>query len=237
LYDAVEGWPEGQYRPTFNSIVQMWATRMGVAVLAPNFRGSLGYGLGYLSLDDGKRREDAVHDVGALLDWIAEQPQFDQDHVAVFGASYGGYLALASAVHYSDRLVAGVDRAGISNFVTYLENTGEYRRELRRFEYGDERDPDMRAFLLSISPLTNVAKISIPMLIVQGQNDPVVPVSESRQMVSALREQGQTVWFMNALNEGHNYEKKDNRDIYQQVTYMFLERFLTAGTNNQPSGN
>ena len=171
-------------------------------------------------------REDSVRDIGALLDFIDQAPELDASRVAVFGASYGGYMALASAVHYSDRLVAAVDRAGISNFVTYLENTGEYRRDLRRYEYGDERDPEMRDFLESISPLNNVDRINIPLLIVQGQNDPVVPVTESEQMVRALRERGQTVWYMNALNEGHGYEKKENRDIYQQVTYMFLEKFL-----------
>ncbi len=222
----IHGGPESQFRPSFNAQVQMWASEMGVAVLAPNVRGSLGYGRGFLSLDDGRRREDAVRDIGALLDWIATQRALDAERVAVFGASYGGYMSLASAVHYSDRLVAAVDRAGISNFVTYLENTGDFRRDLRRFEYGDERDPEMRAFLESISPLNNVARISIPLLIVQGRNDPVVPVGESEQMVEALRERGQTVWYVNAMNEGHGYEKKDNRTIYQQVVYLFLQRHL-----------
>jgi len=222
----IHGGPESQFRPSFNSVVQMWAAQLGVAVVAPNVRGSLGYGRGYLVLDDGLRREDAVGDIGALLDWIAAQKHLDASKVAVFGASYGGYMALACAVHYSDRLVAAVDRAGISNFVTYLEDTSDYRQDLRRFEYGDERDPEMRAFLESISPLNNVERIRIPLLIVQGQNDPAVPVSESEQMVSALREAGQTVWYMNALNEGHGYERKENRDVYQQVTYLFLQRYL-----------
>lgn len=222
----IHGGPESQYRPGFNATVQMWVDQLGVAVLAPNVRGSLGYGRGYLSLDDGKRREDSVRDIGALLDWIATRPELDAGRVAVFGASYGGYMALASAVHYSDRLAGAVDRSGISNFVTYLENTQDYRRDLRRFEYGDERDPEMRAFLQSISPLNNVDKINIPLLIVQGQNDPVVPVTESEQMVKALRERGQTVWYLNALNEGHGYEKKENRDIYEQVTLMFLKQVL-----------
>lgn len=222
----IHGGPESQFRPNFNATVQMWASDMGVAVLAPNVRGSLGYGREYLSLDDGKQRESAVRDIGALLDWIATQDDLDENRVAVYGASYGGYMALASAVHYSDRLVGGVNRAGISNFVSYLENTADFRRDQRRFEYGDERDPEMRAFLESISPLNNVEQIRIPMLIVQGQNDPVVPVSESEQIVAALRAQGQPVWFMKALNEGHRYEKKENRDVYQQVTYMFLQRYL-----------
>lgn len=222
----IHGGPEGQFRPGFNRTVQLWAAELGVAVVAPNVRGSLGYGRAYVSLDDGKRREDAVRDIGALLDWIAETPELDENRVAVYGASYGGYMALASAVHYSDRLTTAVARAGISNFVTYLERTGEFRRDLRRAEYGDERDPEMRAFLESISPLNNVDRIAVPLLIAQGQNDPVVPASESEQMVRALRERGQTVWYLNALNEGHGYEKKANRDVYDQVTYLFFERYL-----------
>jgi dipeptidyl aminopeptidase/acylaminoacyl peptidase len=217
---------EGQFRPSFNSTIQMWVEKLGVAVIAPNVRGSLGYGEAYLAMDDGVLRENAVKDIGALLDWIGEQKKFDGSRVAVYGASYGGYMSLATAVQYGERIKAAVVRAGISNFVTYLENTQDYRRDLRRVEYGDERDPVMRAFLEGISPLANVHKIQAPLLIAQGQNDPVVPVSESQQMVDALRENGLPVWYMNALNEGHVFEKKETRDIFQQVTYMFLQRFL-----------
>ena len=222
----VHGGPENQFRPRFNSDFQMWIDQLGVAVIAPNIRGSLGYGSHYITLDDGYKRETAVRDIGALLDWIATQTRLDQDRVAVIGASYGGYIALASAVHYSDRLRAAVDRVGISNFVTFLENTQDYRRELRRIEYGDERDPEMRAFLEQISPLNNVDKIEIPLFVQQGQNDPIVPMSESEQMVKALREQGQTVWYMKALNEGHGFDKKENRDLYQQATFLFLQKYL-----------
>jgi len=197
-----------------------------VAIIAPNIRGSLGYGSGYITLDDGYKREAAVRDIGALLDWIELQPQLDKNRVAVFGASYGGYIALASAVHYSDRLRAAVDRVGISNFVTFLENTQDYRRELRRIEYGDERDPEMRTFLEQISPLNNVDKIRIPLFVQQGRNDPIVPMSESEQMVKALRAQGQTVWYMNAMNEGHGYDKKENIDLYKQATFLFLQKYL-----------
>ncbi|MGI9248822.1 MAG: alpha/beta hydrolase family protein, partial [Woeseiaceae bacterium] len=140
----------------------------------------------------------------------------------------GGYMVLASAVHYSDKLKAVVDNVGISNFVTFLENTQDYRRDLRRAEYGDERDPAMRAHLESISPLNNVDKISTPMFIVQGENDPRVPVTEAEQMVAALREQGHTVWYMNAMNEGHGYRKKKNRDKYQQAMILFFKEFLTG---------
>jgi dipeptidyl aminopeptidase/acylaminoacyl peptidase len=203
--------------------------KLGVAIVVPNVRGSAGYGKTYLGLDNGFRREDSVKDIGALLDWIATQPDLDEDRVAVFGGSYGGYMVLASAVHYSDRLRAAVDIVGISSFVTFLENTQDYRRDLRRVEYGDERDPEMRAHLEKISPLNNVDKISVPMFVVQGENDPRVPVTESTQMVTALREQGNTVWYMNALNEGHGYRKKENRDIYQQATVLFLQQYLVGG--------
>ncbi len=144
----------------------------------------------------------------------------------MFGGSYGGYMVLASAVHFSDRLKAAVDIVGISSFVTFLENTQDYRRDLRRVEYGDERDPEMRAHLEKISPVNNVEHIKIPMFVVQGENDPRVPVTESIQMVEALREQGQPVWYMNALNEGHGYRKKENRDIYQQATVLFFRTHL-----------
>jgi dipeptidyl aminopeptidase/acylaminoacyl peptidase len=222
----IHGGPEGQFRPSFNSTIQLWLDKLRVVVIAPNVRGSLGYGEPYLRMDDGLLRENAVQDIGALLDWIEAHEEFDASRVAVYGASYGGYMALASASNYGDRIKAVVERAGISNFVTYLENTQSYRRDLRRIEYGDERDPDMRAFLERISPLNNVERITAPMLVVQGQNDPVVPVSESLQMVSALRDLGREVWYMNALNEGHSYEHKANRDLFQQVTVMFFERYL-----------
>ncbi len=223
---SIHGGPESQARPAFSSTYQMWMAKLGVAIIQPNVRGSNGYGKTYVGLDNGMRREDSVKDIGALLDWIATQPDLDAGRVAVFGGSYGGYMVLASAVHYSDRLSAAVDRFGISNFVSFLENTQDYRRDLRRAEYGDERDPAMRAHLENISPLNNIERISIPMFIVQGENDPRVPVSEARQMVEALRKQGHVVWFMNALNEGHGYRKRENRDIYQQATVLFLQQYL-----------
>ena len=226
---SIHGGPEGQARPAFSSTYQLWLQQLGVAVLVPNVRGSSGYGKTYVSLDNGYRREDSVKDIGALLDWVAERPDLDAARVAVFGGSYGGYMVLASAVHYSDRLKAAVDIVGISNFVTFLENTQDYRRDLRRVEYGDERDPQMRAFLESISPLNGVEKMDVPLFVVQGENDPRVPVTEATQLVAALRERGQTVWYMNALNEGHGYRKKENRDIYQQASVLFLRQHLLGG--------
>jgi len=223
---SIHGGPESQARPFFSTTLQLWMNRLGVAIIVPNVRGSNGYGKTYVALDNGFNREDSVKDIGAVFDWIATQPDLDADRVAVSGGSYGGYMVLATAVHYSDRIKAVVDRVGISNFVTFLENTQDYRRDRRRVEYGDERDPLMRAHLEKISPLNNVGKIQVPILIMQGENDPRVPVTESEQMVKALREQGNTVWYMKALNEGHGFRKKENYDIYQQATVLFLQQHL-----------
>lgn len=223
---AIHGGPEGQAKPTFSSTYQLWINQLGVAVVIPNVRGSDGYGKSYLQLDNGFKREDSVKDIGALLKWIESQSDLDQERVAVYGGSYGGYMVLASAVHYSDKLKAAVDIVGISNFVTFLENTQDYRRDLRRAEYGDERIPAMREHLNKISPLNNVDKIDIPMFVVQGQNDPRVPVTEAVQVVAALEQKKQIVWYMNALNEGHGYRKKENRDIYQQAVILFLKQYL-----------
>ena len=223
---SIHGGPEGQFRPAFRSTFQLWIDKLGAAVIAPNVRGSAGYGKEYINLDNGFKREDSVKDIGALLDWIATQKDLDASRVAVFGGSYGGYMVLASGVHYSKRLKAAVDIVGISNFVTFLENTQDYRRDLRRAEYGDERVPAMRSHLQEISPSNNVDKINLPMFVVQGQNDPRVPVTEAEQIVKALRDKNKQVWYMNALNEGHGYRKKENRDVYQQAVVMFFEQFL-----------
>ena len=223
---VIHGGPEGQARPSFASTYQLWMDYLGVAVIRPNVRGSAGYGKEYLQLDNGFKREDSVKDIGALLDWIEQQPDLDSDRVAVFGGSYGGYMVLASSVFYSDRLKAAVDIVGISNFVTFLENTKSYRRDLRRVEYGDERDPAMRAHLENISPNNHVDKINVPMFVVQGQNDPRVPVTEAEQIVKALRGKDKQVWYMNALNEGHGYRKKENRDVYTQAVVLFFDKYL-----------
>ena len=225
---SIHGGPEGQYRPFFSSTFQLWVNEIEAAVIAPNVRGSAGYGRENVMLDNGMKREDSVKDIGALLDWIATQPDLDENRVAVYGGSYGGYMVLASAVHYSDRLTAAVDIVGISNFVTFLENTQSYRRDLRRPEYGDERDPEMRAFLEAISPNNHADKITIPLFVAQGENDPRVPVTESEQIVAAVRANGHDVWYMNALNEGHGFRKKENRDLFSQITVMFFQQYLAG---------
>ena len=222
----IHGGPEGQARPGFSPSTQHALAELGAAVIYPNVRGSRGYGKTYLQLDNGRRREDSVRDIGALLDWIAAQPDLDADRVAVAGGSYGGYMVLASLVHYGERLRAGVDRVGISNFVTFLENTQAYRRDLRRVEYGDERDPAMREFLQSISPLNHVDAIETPLLIAQGLNDPRVPASESEQIASALGAQGVPVWYVLAKDEGHGFRKKPNRDYLAVATALFLKERL-----------
>lgn len=222
----IHGGPEAQARPRFSPLTQYLATELGVAVLVPNVRGSDGYGKTYLTLDNGRLREDSVRDIGALLDWIAEQPELDQERVAVYGGSYGGYMVLASLVHFGERLRAGVDIVGISDFVTFLTNTRGYRQDLRRAEYGDERDPEMRAHLESISPLRRASSIRSALFVAHGANDPRVPVSEAEQLVEAVREAGQEVWYMLARNEGHGFRRKENSDLFMQLTVMFLERHL-----------
>ena len=226
VYIDIHGGPEGQSVPTFSPFTQFLVREMGFVVIHPNVRGSSGYGKTYLNLDNGEDREDSVKDIGALLVWIGAQKDLDAKKVFVAGGSYGGYMSLASLVHFSDRLRAGIDVVGISNFVTFLESTSAYRRNLRRPEYGDERLPKMRAYLQRISPLTNAARISKPLLVVQGLNDPRVPASESQQMVAKIRGRGGEVWYLAAKDEGHGFRKKSNRDFYQKTIVTFLETQL-----------
>jgi dipeptidyl aminopeptidase/acylaminoacyl peptidase len=218
----LHGGPEGQFRPNFSAWLQFVVNELGYAVVAPNVRGSSGYGKGYLALDNANLREDAVKDVGALIIWIGLQSNFDAKHVVVAGGSYGGYLALATLVNYSDRLRGGVDISGIVDFVSFLTNTAPYRQNQRRAEYGDEREPEMRSFLRRISPLTNADRISKPLLVVHGKNDPRVPLSEAELIVNKLRAKGGTVWYLLAADEGHGYQKKQNRDAYYRTFAQFL---------------
>jgi dipeptidyl aminopeptidase/acylaminoacyl peptidase len=224
----MHGGPASQTRPTFNPVLQYWVRELGIAVIAPNVRGSTGYGKTWQQLDNGRLREDSIRDVGSLLDWIDWQEDLDARRVGIIGGSYGGYAVLASLIHYGDRLRAGVDVVGISNFVTFLENTKDYRRYLRREEYGDERDPDMRLFLESISPTNHAHRIRRPLFIAQGANDPRVPQSEADQMVQTIRanpEAGE-VWYFLARDEGHGFRKKSNRDLYNNAVALFLREHL-----------
>lgn len=222
----IHGGPEGQYRPIFSEIDQFYLTELGIAVIRPNVRGSSGYGKTYVALDNGLKREDSVQDIGALLDWIANRPELDASRVAVIGGSYGGYMVLASLTHYSDRLKAGVDIVGIASFQSFLETTSAYRQDLRRAEYGDERDPKLREFFAKIDPLHNAKKIQSALLVAHGRNDPRVPFTEAEQIAAAVRANGKNVWTLYADNEGHGFAKKANRDYLTAVITMFLQEHL-----------
>ena len=232
----LHGGPESQARPVFNSLLHFLTNEMGVAVIYPNVRGSSGYGKTYLELDDVFRREDAVRDIGALLDWVSTRPELDKERVALMGGSYGGYLVMASMIRFAQSIRAGIDLVGISNFLTFLETTRPYRRDLRRAEYGDERKPQIRAFLGRISPLRQASRIKAPLLVVQGANDPRVPVTESEQLVKEVRENGGEVWYLLANNEGHGFRRKPNRDFYQSVVAEFLNRHLLGTKVDLPEG-
>ncbi len=222
----IHGGPEAQSRPGFLGRQNFYLNELGVALLFPNVRGSTGYGKSFLKLDNGYLREDSVKDIGALLDWIATQPDLDADRVLVTGGSYGGYMSLAVATKYGDRIRAAIDIVGISNFVTFLERTEAYRRDLRRVEYGDERDPKMREFLNAISPLTNASQITKPLFVIHGKNDPRVPLNEAEQIVATVRKNGTPVWYLMATDEGHGFAKKPNVDFQFYATVKFIQEFL-----------
>ena len=223
---AIHGGPEGQAKLGFLGRANYFVNELGIAVIQPNVRGSSGYGKTFLSLDDGFKREDSVKDIGALLDWITTQPDLDPARVVVNGGSYGGYMSLAVATNYPDRIAGAIDVVGISSFLTFLQNTESYRRDLRRVEYGDERDPAMRAHLEKISPLTNAAAIRKPLFVVQGRNDPRVPVGEAEQMVAKVRANGTPVWYLRGENEGHGFARKENADFLFYATVLFLRETL-----------
>lgn len=227
---SIHGGPEAQARPGFNSGLLYWVHELGAAVAVPNVRGSTGYGNTFVNLDNVFLRENAVRDIGALLDWIAEQPDLDERRVVVYGGSYGGYMVLASLVHYSDRLAGGINIVGISNFVTFLENTAGYRQDLRRVEYGDERIPEVRAFLERISPANNAHRIRAPLFIIQGANDPRVPASEAEQILAAVRKAGGNPWYLLALDEGHGFSRLSNRNVQREAETLFLIEVLGLET-------
>ncbi len=224
---SIHGGPEGQVRPGFPRSSNLYLLlESGVAVIEPNVRGSSGYGKSYLLLDNAEKREDSVKDIGALLEWIGTRSDLDASRVAVIGGSYGGYMSLATMTHYSDKLKCGVEIVGISHFGTFLRNTQQYRRHLRRAEYGDESDPKMWDFFETISPLNHADKIRVPMLVAQGKNDPRVPYTESEQIVAKVRANKGEVWYLLADDEGHGFAKKPNRDYFDYATLLFLERYL-----------
>jgi dipeptidyl aminopeptidase/acylaminoacyl peptidase len=222
----IHGGPEGQSQPTFLGRNNYLLNELGIALIYPNVRGSMGYGKTFTLLDNGFKRDDTYKDINALFDWIGMQPNLDADRICVTGGSYGGHMTLAVSTFYSDRIKCSVDIVGMSNLVTFLEHTEAYRRDLRRVEYGDERDPKMCEYLEKIAPMNNIEKIKKPMLVIAGKNDPRVPVSESQQIADALKKQGTPVWLMIAADEGHGYRKKPNQDYQFYSTVEFLQEYL-----------
>jgi len=223
---SIHGGPEAQSRPGFSSAYQYWVNELGLAVVVPNVRGSSGYGKTYVSLDNGLNRKKSVEDIGALLDWVEAQPDLDASKVIVYGGSYGGYMVLASMIDYADRIAGGIDIVGISDFKTFLENTEGYRADLRRAEYGDERDPVVAAFFDEISPLKNASRITKPLFVIQGYNDPRVPYTEAEQILEAVKANGVTAWFMMAMDEGHGFRRKSNREAQREAETLFLQEVL-----------
>ena len=230
----VHGGPESQARPTFNSTLYYLLRDLDIAVLRPNIRGSSGYGKNYLKLDNHFKREDAVRDIGSLLDWIASRPELDYRRVGIMGGSYGGYVALAAMLRYGNRIRAGSTMSPISNFISFIESTPLYLRDLRRAEYGDERDPQMRAFLARISPRRQINQLQAPLLIVQGLNDPRIPASETRTLVEQIRRNDGLVWYLTAANEGHGFAQKANHDFYQAVLAQFWSKHLLGRKEDLP---
>jgi dipeptidyl aminopeptidase/acylaminoacyl peptidase len=222
----IHGGPEGQSLPQFLGRSTYYLNELGVNIILPNVRGSLGYGKTFTDRDNGFKREESVKDIGALLDWIAIQPNLDATRIMITGGSYGGYMTLACATHYNDRIRCAIDIVGISNFNTFLKNTESYRRDLRRAEYGDERDTAMAAFFERTAPLNNAQKITIPMFIIQGKNDPRVPNTEAQQMVEKIKGNKGTVWFLMANDEGHGFNKKNNQDYQFYATVAFVKKYL-----------
>jgi len=222
----IHGGPESQFRPGFSPTIQYWVNELGIAVIAPNVRGSDGYGRDFLALDNAEKREDSVRDIGALLDWIDAQANLDSERVMVYGGSYGGYMVLASMTHYNDRLAGGVNIVGILSFITFVENTSGYQRDMGRVAYGDERDPQMRAVFERISPLASIGRVNKPMLVVHGYNDPRVPVSEAEQVYAAVRRNGGEAWLMIAMNEGHGFARRENQEAQREAETLFFRRVL-----------
>lgn len=222
----IHGGPEGQFRPNFLGSTNYYLNELGVALIFPNVRGSTGYGKTFLSLDNGMLREGSYKDINSLLDWVAQRRELDPRRVLVTGASYGGFMALAVATNYNDRICCSVDVVGPSNLVTFLEHTSGYRQDLRRMEYGDERDPKMRAYLESIAPANQAQNITRPLFVIAGQNDPRVPAGESMRMVELVRKNKTPVWYLLAKDEGHGFVKKKNRDFQFYATVMFVQEYL-----------
>lgn len=223
----VHGGPEGQSQAGFRGATNYYLNELGIGVFYPNVRGSTGYGKRFVSLDNGPfQRENSVRDMEALIDAARAEPAVDATRVGLTGGSYGGYMCYAGAVQLKAKLRATQCTVAISNFVSFLENTNPYRQDLRRVEYGDERDPAQRRKLTEISPLTRVNEIEKPMFVITGANDPRVPKSEADQIVAAIRKNGGEAWHVVAADEGHGFAKKANSDYAFLAQLAFWEKHL-----------
>jgi dipeptidyl aminopeptidase/acylaminoacyl peptidase len=230
----IHGGPEGQSRPSFLGRTNYFLNEQGVAVIYPNVRGSTGYGKTFVKLDNGLKRMDSVKDIAALLDWIATHPDLDASKVLVTGGSYGGHMTLAVATYYPDRICCALDVVGISNLATFLEHTESYRRDLRRAEYGDERDPQMRAFMERTAPLNNAGKITKPLFVVAGANDPRVPRSEGEQIRSIEGESEREPGLVpHGQRRRPRFRKKNNVDFQFFATVTFVRQYLSARRREQ----
>jgi len=223
----IHGGPEAQSRPGFLGRNNYLLNELGIAIFYPNVRGSTGYGKTFVNLDNGPfKREDSVEDIGAFLGRLSKDPALEPTRFAVTGGSYGGYMCYASAIRYGTQFKAANCVVAISNFVTFLENTQDYRRDLRRAEYGNERDPKQRAKLNEISPLNAASKLTIPLMVVTGGNDPRVPASEADQMIKAVRDNGGLAWHLLGKDEGHGFAKKVNQDYQFWASLLFWQQTL-----------
>ncbi|GGN85599.1 S9 family peptidase [Haloarcula pellucida] len=217
----IHGGPESQRRPSFAGLTQYFLSR-GYAVLEPNVRGSTGYGKAYTHLDDVEKRLDSVKDIRAGVDWLHDHPAVDPNRIVAMGGSYGGFMVLASLTEYPDLWAAGVDVVGIANFVTFLQNTGEWRRELREAEYGSLAED--REFLESVSPINKVERITAPLFVLHGANDPRVPVGEAEQIADEVADHGVPVEKLIFDDEGHGISKRENRiEAYTRVVEFLDE--------------
>ncbi|WP_339102397.1 S9 family peptidase [Haloterrigena salinisoli] len=219
----IHGGPESQRRPSFSSVKQYFLDR-GYAYFEPNVRGSSGYGADYAALDDVENRMDSVADIEACVEWLRDHPAVDPDRIAAKGGSYGGFMVLAALTEYPDLWAAGVDVVGIANFVTFLENTGDWRRELREAEYGSLAED--REFLEEISPTNNIENIEAPLFVLHGENDPRVPVGEAEQIAERAEEQGVPVRKLIFEDEGHGFSKLENRIEAYSAIADFLDEHV-----------
>jgi dipeptidyl aminopeptidase/acylaminoacyl peptidase len=200
----IHGGPDLLERARWLGRSNYFLNEMGIAIVYPNVRGSLGFGRKFQQMDDGRGREGAIKDIGALLDWIATRQDLDRNRVMLTGASYGGWLALEAGIHYNDRIRGIIEGAGITDFATYLENTDAARQANRRLEFGDERDPQMREFLTSISPVTRAADLKKPTFILHPGKDIRVPIDQARQLRDALKKNNAPVWYAEFPDATHD---------------------------------